>query len=132
MIGSVDELFRKKRELCEKQQELVRMERKVVEIKNLIAGMEKEIKSANMPKTMTIRYWYINDGGSWVAIEESGILNITIARENAAEKVEVLRNIIEEVENMPYRKAELFAKENSRAIGEIEKDIERIKLNFNL
>ena len=33
MIGSVDELFRKKRELCEKQQELVRMERKVVEIK---------------------------------------------------------------------------------------------------
>ena len=37
-----------------------------------------------------------------------GILNITIARENAAEKVEVLRNIIEEVENMPYRKAELF------------------------
>lgn len=132
MIKSVDELLRKKEELREKQKELVRAEREVVGIKNLIAGLEQEIESASIPETMTIRYWYINDGGSWIAIEASGILNITITRENAAKKVEVLRNIIEEVENTPYHKARLFAEKNSRQIEKIVEDIERIELTFNL
>lgn len=129
-----NQLEREKGKLAEKQEEHNKILREMTAIKKEITRLEWRIEECSPTIKMEIYKRSIKDiGYDWIKIEREIYRDdqiIEVTRRNALEIIRGLQKLVDEINNVPYHKAKIFAEHNESEIVKIYNDIGKIKKKF--